>query len=67
MTLEKEIKKVLIKAIKTMSQTAVGIIGTGYVLSDIDWQTVVSASILSGLVSVLMNLSDLKVDDEVNE
>lgn len=66
MILEKEIKKVLIKAVKTMSQTAVGIIGTGYVLSDIDWQTVVSASILSGLVSVLMNLSDLKVD-EVSE
>lgn len=46
-----------------MSQTAVGIIGTGYVLSDINWQTVVSASILSGLVSVLMNLSDLKVGE----
>lgn len=58
--MEKEIKKVIIKAVKTMSQTAVGIIGTGYVLSDIDWQTVVSASILSALVSILMNLSDLK-------
>lgn len=61
--MEKEIKKVIIKAVKTMSQTAVGIIGTGYVLSDINWQTVVSASILSGLVSVLMNLSDLKVGE----
>ena len=61
--MEKEIKKVIIKAVKTMSQTAVGIIGTGYVLSDINWQTVVSASILSGLVSVLMNLSDLKVSE----
>lgn len=63
MTLEKEIKKVLIKAVKTMSQTAVGIIGSGYVLSDINWETVVSASILSGLVAVLMNLSDLKVSE----
>lgn len=61
--MEKEIKKVIIKAVKTMSQTAVGIIGTGYVLSDINWQTVVSASIVSGLVSVLMNLSDLKVGE----
>lgn len=61
--MEKEIKKVIIKAVKTMSQTAVGIIGSGYVLSDINWQTVVSASILSGLVSVLMNLSDLKVGE----
>lgn len=61
--MEKEIKKVLIKAVKTMSQTAVGIIGSGYVLSDINWETVVSASILSGLVAVLMNLSDLKVSE----
>lgn len=61
--MEKEIKKVIIKAVKTMSQTAVGIIGTGYVLSDINWQTVVSASILSGLASVLMNLSELKVGE----
>lgn len=61
--MEKEIKKVIIKAVKTMSQTAVGIIGTGYVLSDINWQTVVSASILSGLVSVLMNLSELKAGE----
>lgn len=64
MKLKKEIKKVLIKTIKTMSQTAVGIIGTGYVLSDIDWQTVVSASLLSGLVAILMNLSDLKVSED---
>lgn len=61
--MEKEIKKVIIKAVKTMSQTAIGIIGSGYVLSDINWQTVVSASILSGLVSVLMNLSYLKVGE----
>lgn len=43
-----------------MSQTAVGIIGTGYVLSDVNWGTVISASLLSGLVAILMNLSDLK-------
>ena len=43
-----------------MAQTAVGIIGTGYVLSDIDWTTVASASVLSGVVCLLMNLSDLK-------
>jgi hypothetical protein len=57
---KKYFEKLGIKVLKTMAQTAVGIIGTGYVLSDINWETVISASLLSGLVAILMNLSDLK-------
>ena len=60
MTLEKEVKQIIIKTIKTMAQTAVGIVGAGYVLSDIDWATVASASVLSGIVCLLMNISELK-------
>ena len=66
MILEKEAKRIIIKTIKTMAQTAVGIIGAGYVLSDIDWTTVASASVLSGVVCLLMNLSDLK-EENINE
>lgn len=58
--MKKYFEKLGVKVLKTMSQTAVGIIGTGYVLSDINWETVISASLLSGLVAILMNLSDLK-------
>lgn len=58
--MKKYFEKLGIKVLKTMAQTAVGIIGTGYVLSDINWETVISASLLSGLVAILMNLSDLK-------
>ena len=58
--MEKEAKKIIIKTIKTMAQTAIGIIGSGYVLSDINWATVASASVLSGVVCVLMNISELK-------
>ena len=43
-----------------MAQTAVGIVGAGYVLSDINWATVLSASVLSGVVCLLMNISELK-------
>ena len=60
MILEKEAKRIIIKTIKTMAQTAIGIVGSGYVLSDINWATVASASVLSGVVCVLMNISELK-------
>ena len=58
--MEKEAKKIIIKTIKAMAQTAIGIVGSGYVLSDINWATVASASVLSGVVCILMNISELK-------
>ena len=58
--MKKYFEKLGIKVLKTMAQTAVGIVGAGYVLSDIDWATVASASVLSGVVCVLMNISELK-------
>ena len=45
-----------VRAIRTMAQTAVGVISSGAVLSDVDWIQVASASALAGLVSVLMSL-----------
>ena len=47
---------VSVRAIRTMAQTAVGVISAGAVLSDVDWIQVASASALAGLVSVLMSL-----------
>ena len=44
-----------VRAIRTMAQTAVGVISAGAVLSDVDWIQVASASALAGLVSVLMS------------
>lgn len=46
-----------IRALRTVCQTAVAMIGTSAVLSDVDWRMVVSASILSGLLSVLTSIS----------
>lgn len=62
--MKKQIKKVAIKTVKTMSQTAVAVIGTAAVLGDVNWMYVASAAALSGIVCVLMNLSDLKVEEE---
>ena len=45
-----------VRAIRTMAQTAVGVISAGAVLPDVDWIQVFSASALAGLVSVLMSL-----------
>lgn len=54
----------LIRAIKTAAQTAVALIGTGAVLSDINWVTVASATLLSGILSILTSTAGLP---EVNE
>lgn len=47
------------RAVKTIAQTAVATIGASAVLSQVDWLTVVSASILAGVLSVLTSVSGL--------
>ena len=46
----------LIRAVRTICQTAVATIGTAVVLSDVDWRFVISASILSGIISILTSI-----------
>lgn len=56
------------RAVKTIAQTAVATIGASAVLSQVDWLTVVSASILAGVLSVLTSVSGLpEVSKETNE
>lgn len=47
----------LIRAIRTVAQTAVATIGTAAILSEVDWLMVVSASILAGLLSILTSIA----------
>ncbi|MBR3300121.1 MAG: hypothetical protein IKI68_01395 [Clostridia bacterium] len=49
----------LIRAVKTVSQTAAAMIGTFAVLSEVNWRLVLSASVLSGLLSVLTSLAGI--------
>lgn len=48
-----------VRAIKTVSQTAIAMIGTSVVLSDVNWISVISASILAGILSLLTSLAGL--------
>lgn len=48
-----------IRAIKTVAQTAVAMIGTTVVVSEVDWVMVVSASVLSGVLSLLTSIAGL--------
>lgn len=48
-----------VRAIKTMAQTAVGLIGTSLVVSDVSWPMVLSASVLAGVTSMLTSVAGL--------
>ena len=56
---KKWLKAAGIRAVKTMAQTAVALIGTTLVISEVDWMTVASASVLAGLLSVLTSIAGL--------
>lgn len=54
-----------IRAIKTVAQTAVAMIGTSIALADVNWQLVTSAAVLAGLLSLLTSVAGLpEVDSE---
>lgn len=45
------------RAIKTVAQTAVSLIGVGAVMSDVDWAMVGSSSLLAGILSLLTSVA----------
>ena len=49
----KWIKAAAVRAVKTIAQTAVAMIGTATVLAEVDYKVVISASILAGILSIL--------------
>ena len=54
------VKKVAIKTIKTMAETAIAVIGTNAVgITDVDWIGVGSAVLLSGVVTILFNIKSI--------
>lgn len=54
-----------VRAVKTMAQTAVGLIGTALVISDVNWVVVVSGSVLAGVTSMLTSTAGLPELDEL--
>lgn len=53
-------KAASIRAIKTMAQAAIGVIGSSVVVSSVDWKMVVSASVVAGVVSLLTSIAGIK-------
>ena len=53
------IKAAGVRAIKTVAQTAVGIIGASAIISEVDWKVVLSASLLAGITSLLTSFAGL--------
>ena len=62
-------KALVIRAIRTIAQTAVATIGTAMVIEEVNWAYVVSASILAGILSGLTSIATglPEVDTEVFE
>ena len=48
-----------VRCAKTMAQTAVALIGTATLISDINWAMVGSATLLAGVLSLLTSISGL--------
>lgn len=60
-----------VRALRTVAQTAVALIGTATVIDAVDWEIVLSGSLLSGLLSLLTSvatdLPELSGDEPVDE
>ena len=48
-----------IRAVKTMAQTGAATIGTAAVIATVDWRLVISASVVSGILSMLTSVAGL--------
>ena len=54
-----------IRALKTFAQTMIATIGTSAVIESVNWQLVLSASLLAALLSILTSIAGLpEVEEE---
>lgn len=61
---KKWLKAAGIRALKTVAQTAVGTIGASTLINEVNWLMVLSASLLAGVMSLLMSVAGLpEVED----
>ena len=66
MNWKKWIKAAGVRALKTVCQTAVAMIGTTAFINEVNWIAVGSASLLAGVLSLLTSLAGIpEVKDDV--
>ena len=53
------LRAALVRAAKTIAQTAVSLIPAAASIAQVDWKTILGCSLLSGLVSLLTSLAGL--------
>ena len=67
MKFKKWIKAAGIRAIKTVAQSAIAMIGTTALFDQVDWRVVAGAALLAGILSLLTSIAglpELKEDQE---
>lgn len=47
----------LIRALRTLAQTAIATIGTSALIEQVDWRIVASASVLAAILSILTSIA----------
>lgn len=47
----------LLRAVRTIAQTALATIGSAAILSEVNWAVVISASVLAGILSILTSIA----------
>lgn len=57
----------LIRALKTVCQTLVAMIGTSTMIESVDWRVVLSSACLAGLLSILTSFGGLPEVEESKE
>lgn len=61
---KKWMKAAAVRAVKTVAQTFVAMIGTATVLGAVDWKMVLSASVLSGVLSIATSVAGIPEVEE---
>ena len=56
---KKWLKAAAVRAVKTMAQTAVSVIGTAAVMSAVDWKVALSSAAVAGVASILTSIAGI--------